>query len=317
MRRHGKTSRRNVAERRNCYHGFSRRILATSLCYALLATSLASQRPAPFDQQLRDNQQRLESIRRERSDVEQELERLRTQVHSLSDELANIERQKETTNRIVNELDRQIYALSDQIDRTTIDLLLAQDALEEKRAVAERRIVDISKRGPLYSYQVLLAAESFGDLLSRYKYLYLVSRQDRLLANDMFKLRNRVARERQMLGEARDQLGRRSHERTDELDRYLQLEHARKQSLRDTRRSARAAEQRLSRLEQDERHVNDLLASLERARRDAEARGAAAGTPTITTASLGALDWPVDGRLVYQFGTAAGPNNTRIPWHGI
>src|SRR5438034_5717985 len=82
MRRHGKTSRRNVAERRNCYHGFSRRILATSLCYALLATSLASQRPAPFDQQLRDNQQRLESIRRERSDVEQELERLRTQVRS-------------------------------------------------------------------------------------------------------------------------------------------------------------------------------------------------------------------------------------------
>src|SRR2546427_4637614 len=72
MRRHGKTSRRNVAGRRNCYHGFSRRILATSLCYALFATSLASQRPQPFDQQLRDNQQRLESIRRERSDVEQE-----------------------------------------------------------------------------------------------------------------------------------------------------------------------------------------------------------------------------------------------------
>src|SRR2546422_3415666 len=45
MTRHGKTSRRNVAERRNCYHGFSRRILATSLCYALFATSLAAQRP--------------------------------------------------------------------------------------------------------------------------------------------------------------------------------------------------------------------------------------------------------------------------------
>src|SRR6266705_550507 len=131
MRRHGKTSRRNVAERR------------------IFATSLAAQRPAPFDQQLRDNQQRLESIRRERSDVEQELERLRTQVHSLSDELANIERQKERSNRIVNDLERQIYALSDQIDRTTVDLLLAQNALAEKRAVLERRLVDISKRGPL------------------------------------------------------------------------------------------------------------------------------------------------------------------------
>src|SRR2546425_7660525 len=165
------------------------RILPTSLPYVVLVTlfgsSLLAQRAQPFDQQLRDNQRRLEDIRRERTQVEQELERLRTEAHSLSDELANIERQKETTNRIVNELDRQINSLSDQIDRTTVDLLLAQDALEEKRAVLERRLVDIYKRGPLYAYQVLLAAESFGDLLSRYKYLYLVSRQDRLLANDM------------------------------------------------------------------------------------------------------------------------------------
>ena len=317
MRRHGKTSRRNVAERRNCYHGFSRRILVTSLCYALFATSLAAQRPAPFDQQLRDNQQRLESIRRERSDVEQELERLRTQVHSLSDELANIERQKETTNRIVNELDRQIYALSDQIDRTTVDLLLAQNALAEKRAVLERRLVDISKRGALYGYQVLLAAETFGDLLSRYKYLYLVSQQDRLLDNDMAKLQRRIAGERKTLVNARDALGRRKDERTEELDRYVSLERERQASLRETRRSAREAQQRLSELERDEKSLNDRVVALERARREAEARGAATAAAAITTADLGQLDWPVQGRVVYQFGTATGPNNTRIPWHGI
>ncbi len=289
----------------------------TSLCYVFCATSLASQRPAPFDQQLRDNQQRLEDIRRERTQVERELERLRTQAHSLSDELSNIERQRETTNRIVNELDRQIASLSVEIDRTTVDLLLAQDALEEKRAVLERRLVDISKRGPLYAYQVLFAAESFGDLLSRYKYLYLVSRQDRLLANDMFKLQGRIARERQTLVDARDALARRRSERTQELDRYQQLEHERQGSLRETRRSAREAEQRLSQLERDERTLNDRIAALERARREAEARGAATAAASITTADLGRLDWPVEGRLVYQFGTATGPNQTRIPWHGI
>ncbi len=298
-------------------YGFPRRLLVTSLCYVFFATPLASQRPQPFDQQLRDNQQRLESIRRERSDVEQELERLRTQVHSLSDELANIERQKETTNRIVNELDRQIYALSDQIDRTTVDLLLAQNALAEKRAVLERRLVDISKRGALYGYQVLLAAESFGDLLSRYKYLYLVSRQDRLLANDMSKLQRRIGRERQTLVDGRDALGRRKTERTEELDRYLSLERERQTSLRETRRSAREALQRLSELERDEKGLNDRIVALERARREAEARGAATAAAAITTADLGQLDWPVQGRIVYQFGTATGPNNTRIPWHGI
>ena len=295
----------------------TRRLCVTSLCYVVCATSLASQRPAPFDQQLRDNQRRLEDIRRERTQVEQELERLRTQVHSLSDELANIERQKESTNRIVNELDRQINGLSDQIDRTTVDLLLAQDALKEKRAVLERRLVDIYKRGPLYAYQVLLAAETFGDLLSRYKYLFLVSQQDRLLKNDMSKLRNRIARERQTLVDARDALGRRKTERTDELQRYLTLEHTREASLRETRRSAREAAERLSQLERDERGLNDRVAALERARREAEARGVARAAASITTADLGQLDWPVDGKVVYQFGTAAGPNNTRIPWHGI
>ena len=324
MKRHEATSRRIVTNRRrettsrrDVDHGSSRRLLVTSFCYAVLATSLAGQRPAPFDQQLRDNQRRLEDIRRERTEVEQELERLRTQAHSLSDELANLERQKETTNRIVNELDRQISGLSVQIDKTTVDLLLAQDALEEKRAVLERRLVDIYKRGPLYAYQVLFTAASFGDLLSRYKYLYLVSRQDRLLANDMSKLQRRIARERQTLVDARDALGRRKNERTDELQRYLALERTREASLAETRRSAREAAERLSQLERDEKGLNDRIAALERARREAEARGAATAAASITTADLGQLEWPVDGKIVYQFGTAVGPNNTRIPWHGI
>jgi len=198
-----------------------------------------------------------------------------------------------------------------------VDLILAQDALEEKRAVLERRLEDIYKRGPLYAYQVLLASESCGDLLSRYKYLYLVSRQDRLLANDMFKLRDRIARERQALLDARDALARRKAERTQELQRYQTLEREHQASLRETRRSSRAAAQRLSELERNERTLNDRIAALERARREAEARGAGVGAAAITTADIGRLDWPVPGRVIYQFGTAAGPNNTRLPWHGI
>jgi len=279
---------------------------------------LAQSRPT-YQQQMQDNQRRLEGIRRERSEVEQELARLRTAAHSLSDELANIDRQKQSTNRIVNELDRQISGLGAQIDQITVDLLLAQDALLEKRAVLERRIVDIHKRGPLYGWQVLLAAESFGDLLSRYKYLYLVSRQDRLLTNDMHKLRDRVARQRQLLVDSRETLARRRRERTDELDRYQTLERERQSNLRETRRNTRAAEQRLTQLDRDEKGLNDRIEALERARREAEARGASAGPGAITTADLGGLDWPVEGGglVIYPFGTTTGPNNTRIPRHGI
>lgn len=293
----------------------TRRLL---MLLVLAAAPAWAQRPT-YQQQMQENQRRLEGIRRERSEVEQELARLRTAAHSLTDEIANIERQKLTTNRIVNELDRQITGLGGGIDNMTVDLLIAQDALLEKRAVLERRLVDIHKRGTLYAWQVLFAAESFGDLLSRYKYLYLVSRQDRLLTNDMHKLRDRVARQRQLLVDARETLARRRRERTDELDRFVTLERQRQTNLRDTRRSTRQAEQRLSRLERDEQTLNDRVEALERARRDAEARGGSTTPGAITTGDLGSLDWPVDGggTIIYPFGTTTGPNNTRIPRHGI
>ena len=286
------------------------------LLLASLPCAAAAQRPT-YQQQMQQNQQRLEGIKRERSEVEQELERLRTQAHSLSDEIANIEQQKQSTNRIVNELDRQITGLGGQIDQITVDLLIAQDALLEKRAVLERRLVDIYKRGPLYGWQVLLGAESFGDLLSRYKYLSLVTQQDRILFNDMDKLRARVARQRQLLVDARETLARRRSERTDELGRYLTLEHERETNLRETRRNARQAEQRLSRLDRDEKSLNDRVEALERARREAEARGAPTAPGAISTADLASLDWPVIGQIIYPFGTTTGPNNTRIPRHGI
>src|SRR2546430_10249565 len=52
----------------------------------------------------------------------------------------------------------------------------------------------------------------------------------------------------------RDALGRRKSERTEELDRYLQLEHERQASLRETRRNTREAQQRL----RSEEHTSEL-----------------------------------------------------------
>ena len=136
----------------------------------------------------------------------------------------------------------------------------------------------------------------------------------------MGKLRDRVARQRQLLVDAREQLGRRRLERTDELGRYVTLERERETNLRETRRNTRHAEQRLSRLERDEKSLNDRVEALERARHEAESRGVtSATTGAITTSDLGSLDWPVEGggSIIYPFGTTTGPNNTRIPRHGI
>jgi murein hydrolase activator len=293
-------------------------LLASATAAVLLALVLPRLVVAQdIERQIRQNRARLEAIRKEREQLQDQLSQLRGQAHGIASELVNIERQKSTTNQLVNELDRQIRSMGGSLDTVTLDLALTEDALAEKRAILQRRLTDIYKRGPLWTFQVILSAESFGDLLSRYKYLYLVSEQDRSLVSDVETLRGKIATQRRSLLSIQHELAARRDERTEELNRYVQLEHERQQSLRQTRESERAAAARLDSLSRDAQRLNDLVASLERARRAAAAASPAPGAASITSRDLGTLDWPVAGDLIYHFGPFRLPNNTTVRENGI
>lgn len=287
------------------------------LLAAVLVPAAGATAQSALERQIRDNRARLDSIRLERTALQTQLERLRGRERDIRVEIDNLDRQATATTRLVNELDRQMRTLGTQLDSITFDLLLAEDALAEKRAVRERRIAEVYKRGPLWAFQVLLAAESFGDLLSRYKYLYLISRRDQALVTEVEQLRDRIAVERRSIARVQDQVGQNREERSRELARFQRLEQERGRSLRRTRATAAAANERLSALERDERNINDLITVLERRRREAIAAGRATFPATITEESLGRLTWPADGPVLYEFGRTSGPRNTVLRRDGI
>lgn len=293
------------------------RLRAAWLALVLLAVAVLPLGAQQTAAELERSRQRLAEIRAERERLQQQQSRLRGQVTDVGAELRNLERQRETTNRLVNEIDRQIGGLGSQLERSSAELALAQDNLLERRAVLQRRLSDIYKRGPLYTFQVLLAAESFGDLLTRYKYLFLTSRQDRTLVADVEQLTSRVRSQRNELLGIQSELDRRRNEREAELERYGLLAQQRQSRLRDLQRSTTQTQQRLTTLERDEARLNDLLASLERARRAAGANRTTPEGGGLTTADLGRLDWPVDGRVVFQFGRESLPTGGVIVRNGI
>ncbi len=292
-----------------------------SVVFAMLETpgTLYGQQPTDLEK----SRQRLEQIRAERDRLRQDQERLQGQVRDAGRELDNLERQRESTNRIVNELERQIGGLGGQLENTSVQLALTEDNLADRRAVLERRLVDIYKRGPLYTFQVLLAAESFSDLLSRYKYLFLSSRQDRALLSDVERLRSRIQTQRGELVIVQDQLDRRREEREAELKSYRVLAEDRTAQIRRLRQNTQSTARRLSVLAKSEEDLVDVLAGLERNRRAGPARTpAAGGTPvprstTTSTADLGTLDWPVQGRILHNFGLDTLASGGKITRHGI
>ena len=286
-------------------------VLALAIVLLSLPQDAAAQR-RNIDRQIREQRSRLDSIRQERENLEAQLQRLRGRARDIDTEITNLNRQRTSTSRIVNELDRQLGTLNSQTDTMTAELILVEDALAEKRAVLERRIVAIHKRGALWAFQVLLAAESFADLLSRYKYLHVASRQDRGLVNEITTLRNRISDNRRDLLIVKDQVVSQRTERNREIDRYASLERERQRALSTTRRREQLATVRISELARDDERLNELIASLVRARGTATLLA-----PTLGTDDIGRLAWPVEGQLVYSFGQQPFRDGTTITREGI
>lgn len=290
-------------------------IVATIVASLLGMPPSASAQDTNIAREIRESQRRLEEIRAERERLEREAGNARNRIRDVSAELANIERRLSASRSVLAEVEFQSEATAEQVRETTRDLLVTQDRMAESQAVLQRRLRDIYKMGPLRSIQVLLGADSFTDLLNRYRYLQRIAAFDRALVERVRALeaelteRNRELRERMAL------LGSLRQDRLTEVVELRSVESERQAAIRQFRERERSATSRIEELEADEERMTELVAELEERRRELEARRA--GAPSISPEDAGSLDWPLEGDLIYGFGRDQRPNGTVIRWNGI
>ena len=307
----------------------ARSLLVVLLC-ALAAALLAPHSSLLAQQSPRVRQQRVEldKLRSERSQLEQRMQQLQTSVRDLDEERALLDRQADVAARVVRTLDEQLVAISEEVQFATDSLSRAEAELLARRGALQSRLVDIYKRGPLYTFEALLSAHSFGVLVARYKYLHQLARHDRFVVQRVELLHGQIARQRETLVRLRNTIEMNRQDKSLEEERLRALERQRAQSLRSTRRVAEQTGERLAQLKRDEARLGGIITAAinaERARTAATRTPSSAGgraastTPasTIRTSDVGQLDWPVQGNIIYDFGRAQKANNTAIRWNGI
>ena len=268
---------------------------------------------------IRAQREELDRIRRERADLESRMANLRGNAHELQEEVANLDRQRDATERVIQTLDRQLAAITTEVDETTKRVDKAERELAGRRSTLERRLVDIYKRGPLYSAEALLTARSFGELAARYKYLHELAAQDRALVTRVQTLRDQVTRQRADLVRLRSAVEENRSDKQQEEDRLARLRGERSTNLQQVQRSTQQILDRLAALRASESRLTNVIASIESDRRRSAATrpNAPRETSTLRTSDLGRLDWPVDGTVLYRFGRVVNPNNTTTRWNGI
>lgn len=270
------------------------------------------------DAKLRAQQQELARIRRDREELQRRMRSLQSKVHDISEEVTNIDRQHDATVRVVRSLDQQLTTLNGEVEHTTANLVRAQDEVQVKRAVLQRRLVEIYKRGPLFTFEVLLSAKSFGDLVARYKYLHILAQRDRTVVRRVDQLRSQIIGQRRQLVSLQSGVEQNRVEKSREAERLSALEQQRQQSLVRAQADQKKVKARLAELARSEARLNNVIEGFETARRRASRSNAASSAPSsIRTSDYGRLDWPIDGSIIYRFGRVVNPNNTTTRWNGI
>lgn len=293
---------------------------------ALAAGALALPGPASGQQdtvqlQIRASEERLREIRAERERLQKEMESLRGRARDISADLTNIERQVNASAGALRELDFQTAALAASVEEITRQLIRTRDRLRERSVVLAQRLRAIYEQGPLHAARVLLSAESFSDLLNRYKYLYLISVHDRLLLDEIGDLEADLSGQERDLKESLARIERLRTEKLTEFAQLQYLEQSRSRTLQDVRARTTQAEGRLQQLAADEKRLTAVIDDLERIRIAEERRRTAAGMTSgagaLSARDLGELPWPVDGRLLYSFGPERRPNGVTLRRNGI
>lgn len=250
---------------------------------------------------LLESRDRLAALQEERQRLREELEDLDHQVADVGAELRNLERQLSTSRSVLAEIRSQVDAVRQEAEEVDERLERAREELERRRRTLHGRVREMYKRGPLHAVEVLLGADSFADLLNRYRYLHLMARHDRGLVGSV------AATERELEARSRD-----LRSRMEELEGLLEAQQREVAELEEVERERRRAleEYRARKAEMEEeleatgsgqglRYLDRLVEELDAARRSGPHDGAPLmeppGAPTLTSAQLGRVPWPVQG----------------------
>ncbi|MES2179593.1 MAG: peptidoglycan DD-metalloendopeptidase family protein [Gemmatimonadota bacterium] len=271
------------------------------------------------DARIRAQRDELDRIRRERAELERRMANMQGNVHDLREEIANLDRQRASTELVLKTLDRQLAAISNDVAETTNRMALAEGDLAYRRDALQKRLVDIYKRGPMYSAEALLTAHSFGELVARYKYLHEIAVHDRALVKRVELLRNDIARQRGELMKLRDAVAENRGDKQKEEERLAALTRQRSNSLQQAQKTTKDIVARIARIKESENRLGGVIASIEAERKRTESArpNAPRSASTLKTTDLGKLDWPVDGTFLFRFGRVINPNNTTTRWNGV
>ncbi len=250
------------------------------------------------------------------------LEQLRKDIDKLNAEIAGKKKTEKSTLKSLRRLERQIAMITDlkrelirersmkqqQIDvlQATVDANAAKIMIMKERYA--RRALKAYKMGTQRDVELLLSAEDFNEVMRRGMYFGAIHRAEQQLLNDLEALITENTRNQERLQGRLAEVDQNISEEERTARQLSQKKKKRNADLKKLKKDQRSLNQQIAEKKSAIEKIEKLIADLEsqkqeRLRELARRRGMtmeqAAGAFAKTR---GQLSWPVDGRVVANFG---------------
>lgn len=282
--------------------------LAALLC-AIVAAGAAQeqQQEGSLDDRIRAKDAELQKLRDEIAAERRKIEEVERKEKDIAGYLAKLDREEKLTKRLLAGISEKEEMLEQQVRRLREDLVYSEAVFDRRRVILAKRLREMYMSGPRFTWQELLQANDFGDLLQRYKFLSTIAANDANLVEEVRRHKTDVARREANLTESLSQATAARREKERELARLRANEEKRRKSLAQLKTSKSAAQKRIEQLAKAERDLVAIIDAFEKERTAAapEAWEASAGRdfPELK----GRMRAPVEGKRVRGFGESKHP----------
>lgn len=269
------------------------------LALCALAGGVARSQDGDVDEKQRE----LDRIKKEIQSHREQSKQLGTKEKQEVKNLQRLDKELDLSRKYLQKLGEQEQDIDHRIGELRVAIGGREVVLSQQEQTLARRIREMYKQDPHYSWEILLGARSMDEAVRRYQFLQLVAQQDARIVGEYRESKRQLERESSRLAESMQQIAEVRADREQEAS-TLEANKKKRQGMLTQIRSEKSKHARaIDDLEKAQAELQDLLDRLQR-------RGTADKNlpPSGEFASMkGRLIWPVAGKVIRGFGKHTHP----------
>jgi len=270
-----------------------------------------------YDKEIKRSTQQLDEIRLELEKGREKVKQLQKEEGTYLELLQQIEKNISASHTYLNLLDSRIDTVTIIIGRLSDSLDYAGRQLASRQTIMRKRLRQAYMNGPDQSLRMIFSAESPLDAVNRARYLERLNRYDRELVDQIETTRRLIDERKIAQQKEKEHLTALRESKESERKELVAEEKQRKKTLKEVRQKKESYEKMVKELEASQRELAAMIKLLERKRKKARASVSRSRIASFTK-SKGTLPWPVEGKVLTNFGKVVHPEyKTVIVNNGI